>query len=374
MDIYLLHPTTFVPVNLLENWKTCSWTESFRKPGSVKITTYKVEETMSLLPLKSLISLDDSAEVMAIETHSIESTDKGDLLTLEGRTLNGAWFDDRATMTVLSNTGSASNMTEVSANDQWPTDLVWDLIASQYLASEGADTANRIANTNVQLVGITHTGDKEDEFALYGQLSDVVVALLTKENAGLRAVRPITTNLGLNHSTIMFEIYQGKNRTAGQSTNPPVIFDVPGGHLIDPKYLMSIQGYKTHAYVVAPGVWQKKVPAPGIVDASTIGKDRKIVYVDAKSDIQSSMTTTKKNAVANRLGKKALAAANAINFIEGEISPASTYVRGTDYDLGDKVTIMGNYGVSQTMLVDAYTRIYDENGETRVPTLIVPGS
>lgn len=366
MEIYKLHQTTFIPTDILEGWKSCTHTEKFRDPGEIKITTKRVAETKALLPTKSLVSLADSTEVFQIETHEIEGSDKGDILTLNGRTVDGAWFDDRATMTVSSTTGGASNMTEVSANDNWPTDLVWDLVASQYIASEGAVSTHQIANYNIQLVGIVHTGDKEDEFALYGQLGDVVRDLLFKENAGIRNVRSLTG--------IMTEVYQGLNRTAGQSTNPVVIFDVPGGHLLDPKYLESRQGYKTHAYVVAPGVWQKRVLAPGIVDSTTNGQDRKIVYVDAKSEIQSSMTTTKKNQVANRLGKKALAAANMINFLEGEISPATTYVRGTHYNLGDKVTIMGNYGVSQTMLVDAYTRIQDESGEHAFPTLIVPGS
>jgi hypothetical protein len=71
-------------------------------------------------------------------------------------------------------------------------------------------------------------------------------------------------------------------------------------------------------------------------------------------------------------GKEALAARRRISL--ASVTPAKnakTYIYGKDYDIGDIVTVRGNYSESRPMRVMEYVFIEDENGEFGYPTLEV---
>jgi hypothetical protein len=57
---------------------------------------------------------------------------------------------------------------------------------------------------------------------------------------------------------------------------------------------------------------------------------------------------------------------------DGQINPISTsYKTPQDYYLGDQVTLIADYGVSQTMQVEEVIRIQDADGDRTYPTLTV---
>jgi hypothetical protein len=56
--------------------------------------------------------------------------------------------------------------------------------------------------------------------------------------------------------------------------------------------------------------------------------------------------------------------------LDGAIAANAPYEFGTDYNLGDYVTVMGEYNVSETMQINEYVRNQDRNGYKAYPTLI----
>ena len=56
--------------------------------------------------------------------------------------------------------------------------------------------------------------------------------------------------------------------------------------------------------------------------------------------------------------------------IDGAISPTVPYMYKVDYDLGDKVTLIGDY-VENDMRVEEYTRTEDGEGERGFPGLVL---
>ena len=71
-------------------------------------------------------------------------------------------------------------------------------------------------------------------------------------------------------------------------------------------------------------------------------------------------------------GILALLSQNDLVLVKPELeSNAESYVYRQDYNIGDIVTVIGNYGVQSKMRVVSYVEIEDENGETGYPTLSV---
>ena len=58
-----------------------------------------------------------------------------------------------------------------------------------------------------------------------------------------------------------------------------------------------------------------------------------------------------------------------IRLFDGAISPVSPFHIGEDYNLGDKVTLMAQYGFDQTMIVSEYVRTEDSEGDRGYPGL-----
>lgn len=56
-----------------------------------------------------------------------------------------------------------------------------------------------------------------------------------------------------------------------------------------------------------------------------------------------------------------------------DVSDNSNYRYRRDYNIGDLVTLDGNFGQKAVMRVSEYAEVEDENGESGHPTLSIPG-
>jgi hypothetical protein len=71
-------------------------------------------------------------------------------------------------------------------------------------------------------------------------------------------------------------------------------------------------------------------------------------------------------------GRIAIDNQNRVTIVKSDISSVTPYQYRTDYNVGDLVTLDGNFGVSAVMRVIEYVEIEDESGESGHPTLSVP--
>jgi hypothetical protein len=360
MDILRLNPDTWMPDELVEGFFSKIWTERYQACGEFEFHSRKIDQVKSLIPVGSFIGERNSQEVMIVENHNIEDDEDGPHLVTTGRTFE-SFFERRSTIIVKPTAGETAMWT-YAGDDIYPTDAAKALIESHVTISADAPI-QKVPGTAVENLITTHKGNTMSYENSPGELYQQVLGLLRMEAAGIR------NQLDFNGSLKIY-IYFGVNRTVGQTANEPVIFSLPAEHLVNPKYLFTIKDYRNVAYVVGT-YWQQRVYAPG-VDTGISGLDRKILYVDVGDDIKQAYTDARKTRIANARGLAALADHNKTLFFDGEVSPKSPYIRGRDYNLGDKVTLMAKYGVSQTMLVNEYTRTEDEEGEKSYPTLITP--
>lgn len=362
MDVLRIDPDTWLPDQLIEGFSSFIWTERYLGGGEFELKTRKVNYTRNLLPQKSKIGVRDSQEVMTVENHSIDDSGEGMELTVTGRTFEVGILQNRTTVVVDTGPG-ASNMWTYEDDDIWPTDAAKALIMSQVTVCNEAPY-QKVDRVSVANLVTNHPGEQLSYKHEPGPLYDEIVRLLDIENAGIRNQLDLDANGGLK-----IYIYRGVNRTVHQNDRDPVIFSVSAEHMVDPKYLFTIKDYKNMAYVVGPN-WQQRVYAPGVSD-SIQGEDRRILFVDA-SQIEAKSSTEKKIRQAKALGLSALAKQNQRVFFDSAVSPESPYIRGVHYNLGDRVTLVGDYGLSQTMIISEYVRTQDSSGERNLPTLVTP--
>ena len=64
-----------------------------------------------------------------------------------------------------------------------------------------------------------------------------------------------------------------------------------------------------------------------------------------------------------------LAKVKELTDFSGEILAGNSYKYGIDYSLGDKVTVINEYGIRGTAVVSEITEVEDETGYSIYPTL-----
>jgi hypothetical protein len=139
----------------------------------------------------------------------------------------------------------------------------------------------------------------------------------------------------LNPSTVKLDIdtIHGTDRTFGQSTNPKVIFSSDFDSIKQATWKRSVIPYKTTAIIGGQGIGASR--AMRYIGDSLTGFDRYETFVDARELTTSGDLDAK--------GTAELAGLSVQNFLDAKALTFSKYVLGTDYNLGDLVTIQ-TYG------------------------------
>jgi hypothetical protein len=230
-----------------------------------------------------------------------------------------------------------------SAADIFPSDKVVFPTPADYLASTGPTKTFTIERGNLLNTVITLLQAEAAEDVSTTPDTPAVVP------HGIRAVRPSAAG-----TAIAVEIY------AGQDLSDEVYFDATRDLLDDGNYLFSKVGSANAAYGVASGLAAEMYE--GAVEPT--GLDRRVILVDAsESGIASEEVLKNEMSVS-------LSQAHETAMFDGSINQdLSPYIYGVDYELGDIVKVVGDYGLNSTARVTEYIRSEDETGTKSYPTL-----
>lgn len=398
MDVIILNPTTFTPMRLCEGYSSLIWTERFFDFGEFMLKTPLVSETVQKLPVGSLISLVDTAEVMIVETYSIESdTENGEPeLTVSGRSLDSFLENRVITETVYGETWKVQQK-------YTPSEIVSIMIWNALINSSGEDPMRpwlpglnqdvHLAVENLAIsLSISSVRTEQDWYFQSGVVSELVKNIQKQHSIGLQTIRPnfhtevgssnayskiffdvsrteqrgVMSNALVDDNAMRLDVYQGTDRTINQSSVDPVIFQGLSGHLLNQKYVVSGKLEKHYARIsTSEGV----LIVANRLHSNNVGLQRKVMFIDGGSkdenvfDVWAKGVITKARAELNN---------NAyITMSEGEMSPNSPYLYKKDYFLGDTITFSGTYDIDMSMFVSEVVRTNDENGTTLTPGLIL---
>lgn len=393
MDVVRLDPTTFRPDTMVEGYSSMIWTERYIENGEFEMKTPKISDTRTLLPEGSLISLRDSDEVMLVEAHTLgRDSDNMPEMTLTGRTFP-TFFENRALLPTIYNE-------KWSVYRQYTPSEMIALLMWMFAINTNGEDPTRVATTMDSYLYILNAIVTDSTSATQSSISwtletktvyDTLHDFLVLANFGIRTIRPKntsgnvmtfdttrTTSRGTPTKTLSstisdklrFDVYHGLDRTRNQTDRTPIIFHYDSGHIDDPSYLFSIKDLK-HAAAVHSSlgntlVWPDTTPPPS---TTVTGLNRRLLLVDGGT--QGSMSEAEFTAAITQKARIELMKHNRAVIFDGAISPLSPYKYNSHYFLGDKVTLLAEYGYEAQMMVNEYVRTEDIEGDRGYPGLIL---
>lgn len=351
------------PAKLVENYDSLIWTERFNTIGDFQIQTGDIDRFMTVLPEGTLVSLRESNVPMIVETHNIvRKKNKPTNLIIKGRSFESILDRRIAVSAVSAGLGDWNVVAKIpsdvayyiiekicvegilSADDIFPGSLVQFNVPADYLTSTGPNRSFSVPRGNLLNAVITFLQAEAKADATTTPATPAVV------QHGIRGVRPNAAG-----TAIAIQIYTGTDRSG------TVYFDGTRDLLDDGSYLFSKVGSATTAVVLGQSTaltLEAGASAPS-------GMDRRVILVDGTNSGVSDEETLAEH------GKMSLAEAHETAIFDGSINQdLSPYVYGVDYNLGDIVRLVGDYGLDEKARVTEYIRAEDTKGVKSYPTLV----
>lgn len=392
MDLMLLERySTQNPTQLIEDFTSLIWTERYLLPGDFEMTTENPDAYRNIMLLGSLVAIRESGEVMMVESRNKKTDRDGkETLIIKGRSLD-AFLENRVVPGV---SGKKYQMNQQYTLDEAAAILIWNSVVNgttRNVETKVLNTkysADKIDNTIVSL-NVRTAFSSGNRLVNPGQVLPEVQRFLARGDLGLKSIRGgwggthtrvsvDTTNTAargtitripqVNTDDLRFEIYEGYNRTVGQSTNDPVVFSVEAGHFEDDETLEGLETWKTWALVTSSqgsiNIWRNNT------QFNYGGYDRRVLWVDGGSPAEGE-TATEFLADQPDVGRDALAKTTKTKMFDGKITTSTPYTFGDHYFLGDLVTIASeDQVIIRPMRVLEYIRTEDQTGSRGYPALM----
>ena len=167
----------------------------------------------------------------------------------------------------------------------------------------------------------------------------------------------------------VFNLYKGVNRSYGQSERPYVVFSDNFDNILNSTYELNSEMYANTFLIAGEGEGVERVHAT--LDTGAVGIDRFESYVDAR-DISSNKGSANEispeeyTALLLERGVERSAESSITEGFSGEVLDV-TFAYGSDYYLGDTVTIINSYGISQNVKVLSMMESEDNTGLKLIP-------
>jgi hypothetical protein len=350
-------PTEFSYGKLVEGYTRALWVEKYRGPGEFKLEAPLSSGLMTFLPLGSFVTHKETGAVMIVENHNIlQPKDEDPIIIITGRCMT-TFLEERI---IGDQWAATSNVVQEEGN---LADVTWDqaiALIEMHLTDSSED--------NDELAGVeaihTCSGSSTTEARTY-RFQDVyrtLIEVLKVDDLGIRVQRPTPTD-----DTTYFVIYRGND------ISKTVRFSWMRGDLDNIEYFFSIKKLKTQARVI--GQWVQTIVNP----TGATRYNRRTMVVDA-SDLDEQLdaypsggTLTSIISKMQTRGRQALKSQNNVSIVQADVSENSDLRYRRDYNLGDLVTVDGDYGAAAVFRVIEYAEADDETGSSGHPTLAIPG-
>lgn len=354
-DIYVLNQA-FELIGVIDNYVSTIWTPAYNAVGDFEIYLNASKEAAELLQRNNYVvrrsdaSVDDNGvvtykKVMQIKNINLKTdAENGDFLTVTGRELKYI-LHQRIVWEQTNLTGNAEAAIRrlVDENAINPTNK------NRIIPNLVLDNSAGLAGTIDKQV----TGQKLD-----ATITEICVAF----NYGW--------DIYIKNNKLVFMLYKGVDRSYNQSGRPYVVFSENFDNLQNTEYEFNSEEYANTALVGGEG--EGKARAKVTLNDNFSGLERYEIFTDARdiSQNKDSDDAISDSEYFNLLAQRGIEDLNELNVIEGftgEVLSDITFKYGVDFNLGDTVTVINKYGISQTAQVFSAIESEDENGAKLVP-------
>ena len=172
-------------------------------------------------------------------------------------------------------------------------------------------------------------------------------------------------SLDIQNQKFVLDVREGKDLTASQSVNPPVIISPEFASVKELEYLESMLDFKNYAYIAGQGVGaDRRVISQG----TATGLERYEVFVDARdvAEVDDNENPRPEGEIIAELearGQRNLEEFEQETYLNGQILMKSPFEYRKDYNLGDIVTLQNkDWGVTLDARITKIKESYDANG------------
>lgn len=152
----------------------------------------------------------------------------------------------------------------------------------------------------------------------------------------------------------IFYVYNGRNFSASQNINPPVIFSSKFDNVKSQEYVDSLMGYGNYAIVAGQGEGvNREVIMMG--DEGATGFEKSVIFVDAR-DLENNTDLPARGAAKLKEHERIVS-------FSAEVLPTGPFQYQKDWDLGDIVTVQNkDWNVEVDTRITEVTEIYEAGG------------
>lgn len=353
-------PTTLDEGAQINGIDKSMWVERYSAPGEFSFEAKLSSGLMEFLPLDTLISHTDTYDIMIVENHEIVETEDADsILKITGRSFLSA-LENRI---VGSNLARADGVVvPYILADDYSWNQIEELI-NDHINSVFSDDDFTDVEANADVSG---TSTSDERTIDYGTVLERTLELLKIDDLGIKTIRKNTFGEGISGKTA-YIIHAGTNHA------DDVIFTWQGGDVSGMNYLFTNKGHKTSIIIKGRWLW-------AVVDTGPVKYNRRVAYIEAE-DIDGHFDTVPTGfdrvlheEILRIRGRQVLAAQTQITINQADLGDASKYQYRRHFEVGDLISVAGNFGQIAVMRVVEYAEIEDENGESGHPTLQILGA
>ena len=175
--------------------------------------------------------------------------------------------------------------------------------------------------------------------------------------------------IDLDNRRMVFSLYAGEDRSYFQDVNPYVVFSPQYENLVSTTYQESTRKFFNVANVGGEGEGdERKFATAG--DTAMTGLDRYELYVD-KRNVSSNNGEIPEEEYLELLataGEDKLAGCQVTQAFEGSVQSLGNFNIGIDFDLGDIVEVVNEFGIEGRSRITAIIDCLDGTGRHIVPT------
>lgn len=351
LHVWKYEDGAFNQKKIIDNATSIIWVTRYNQAGEFELYLPATDELIDLFSHDGvIISRDDTQRAMYAEKMKLTtSAEDGDHLTISGRSIE----------CVLSRR-LVSEQTII----QYPS-FVTGLYYLVY--NNMIEPSNQMRKIPFVVFNTLPSWQESIDMQITGKdLLTVYESVCTSYNTGFKM--NFATISGTKKMAI--EFYRGVDRTLGQSTNNRVIFSPKMENLGNTEYEVDRTQFCNWVYVAGEGEGnQRKIRQVASILESGLYIVEK--WVDARStssnDGEISDSDYKKMLTAE--GQAEIEASKIVEAFSGEVLNENAYKYGVDYNLGDKVSVMNEYGIQGSATITEISEIEDETGYRLVPTL-----
>lgn len=351
MDLYIVKyekldgPGWIYNVNrfaVIDNYRSFIWTKRYAEFGDCELYVEATTEMLNMFKIGDFLQRNDDDMTCRIESIELQTDEEeGNYLVITGVDCR-AILNQRIVWEQTNFSGTAGKYIEKLIEDAFSSKIIGRAISNLYV-----------------------------DYIIEEEFPDEITQQVTYDNLGEKVIE-ICKMFGYGSKMIVnelfkFKLYKGVDRSYEQNKNKFVIFSPNFDNIKTSKYLEDFSNFKSVALVGGEG---EGVARTCVTVGTATGLNRREIFVDAdniSNETEEGVQVDYNETLRNK-GLEVLAEHKINKIFDGEVEPNNTYKFKTDYDLGDIVQVINEYGIGARARVIEVIESFDENGYTLIPS------